>query len=847
MRLSPLYSGVYFYCLSFERIKYKMNHTNRNRVLGKVAGTALIAFTLLGGIAFPQGRAAATSLSAGKSGTGQVATSPAVPSDDSISLISPSTLTIPESDDYATQVLGDPWDMNNIEDIDMPLRFTAPTVSNGIWSATTTGSAQNAEQEVFFQYQNMQDVYNYVGEKSGANYPIQTGRYTHLRFRMYAQSAGPGAQTMVYWFLHPGDPAPCGDCSLPTFIHVEPGWHIYDVNLNAEPARWAQKGSVAGLRLDAPWNAFGNNIQFDWARLTPDAGTPVNIGWRTSGSSANVNLYLSTSADPQTANELQIASVPASQQSYNWTSTGMAPGVYYIHAQFGTAWDSSGPLTVNTAPVLQIDAPGPLSGEDFAYAQLGYGWDTSNANQFRLTEHVRNLTFGANYLEGSSSGLVGGHSDPSVTWTRANQGLAAADTSRYKYFNVKLWLQAPVEAPTSPWNAGPRFTYGPDADANHVQQTLAPIAPYNRWLPLTYDMSAVPATAPAVGFGAGWSGTMALLRFDPHEEDDATGTVYDLPFFRMGGAHLTSQPIAGAATLVRWHKYQGAGTVSLFYDTDNQGFDGQPIPGASAIPVDQGFFGWNTASLPNGANYYVYAVASDGLNTSMAYSLLPVNINHASPSTIFTDVPTNNPFANEINNLAVRGIINGYPQFDTTVLFKPGATASRAQLSKMVVLGAGGPIVNLPISSFADMPTDSPLFSYIETAVLRGIVSGYPCGGPGEPCNSDNRPYFRPNRNITRAQTAKMIIISRGWIAVTTGSPTFADVPASSPLYGYVEAAAQRGIIGGYACGGAGEPCDASNHPYFRPNNDVTRGQISKMLSGALGRLPGAPNASPTK
>ncbi len=744
--------------------------------------------------------------------------------------------------------------MNNLEDVDMPLRFTAPTVSDGIWSATTTGSAQNPEMEVFFQYQNMEGVYNYLGEKSGGNYPIQTSRYTHLRFRMYADSAGPNAQTMVWWFLRPGDAAPCSDCNLASFVHVEAGWHIYDVNLNQDPARWAQKGSVAGLRLDAPWNAYGNNIKFDWARLTPDGGTPLNIQWRTTrgsggGGSSNVTLYLSTSGDPQTGNEQQIVSVPAQAGGYSWTGTGMAPGVYYIHAQFGTAWASSGAITVNTAPVVQIDAPGPLSGEDYAYAQLGYGWEPGNAEQFRLTENVRNLSFGTDYLQGSSRGFVGGHSDPSVTWTRPNQGLAAIDTSRYKYFNVKLWLQAPSEAPASPWNAGPRITFSPDS--THIpEQTQVIVTPYDRWLPLTWDMAKVPMVpnaAPRDNYT--WAGQMSALRFDPHEEDDANGPPSDLPFFRMGGAHLMSQPMAGAATLIRWHKYQGSGSgrVSLFYDTDNQGFNGQPIPGASNIPVDQGFFGWNTANLPNGANYYVYALVNDGLNTSRYYSLLPLNINHASASTIFTDVPTNNPFANDINNLAVRGIINGYSQFDGTVLFKPGSTATRAQLSKMVVLGAGGSLVNPTNPSFADVPSSSPLYSFVETAVSRGIVSGYQCGGAGEACDGSNRPYFRPNNNVTRGQTAKMIVISRGWSQVTPGSSSFADVPTSSPLSGYVEGASEHGIIGGYACGGAGEPCQGGNRPYFRPNNDVTRGQISKMLSIALGPFTGAPNAAPAR
>ena len=42
----------------------------------------------------------------------------------------------------------------------------------------------------------------------------------------------------------------------------------------------------------------------------------------------------------------------------------------------------------------------------------------------------------------------------------------------------------------------------------------------------------------------------------------------------------------------------------------------------------------------------------------------------------------------------------------------------------------------------------------------RGIISGYACGGPGEPCNSQHRPYFRPGNNATRSQLGKIIYLT---------------------------------------------------------------------------------------
>jgi hypothetical protein len=41
-------------------------------------------------------------------------------------------------------------------------------------------------------------------------------------------------------------------------------------------------------------------------------------------------------------------------------------------------------------------------------------------------------------------------------------------------------------------------------------------------------------------------------------------------------------------------------------------------------------------------------------------------------------------------------------------------------------------------------------------------------------------------------------------------------------------------VLSGYPCGGEGEPCDDINRPYFRPYNEVTRGQASKIVANAF-------------
>jgi hypothetical protein len=58
--------------------------------------------------------------------------------------------------------------------------------------------------------------------------------------------------------------------------------------------------------------------------------------------------------------------------------------------------------------------------------------------------------------------------------------------------------------------------------------------------------------------------------------------------------------------------------------------------------------------------------------------------------------------------------------------------------------------------SFADVPPGSTFYTWIENLTSRQVMSGYPCGGPGEPC-ANNKPYFRSSANATRGQLAKIV------------------------------------------------------------------------------------------
>ncbi len=204
----------------------------------------------------------------------------------------------------------------------------------------------------------------------------------------------------------------------------------------------------------------------------------------------------------------------------------------------------------------------------------------------------------------------------------------------------------------------------------------------------------------------------------------------------------------------------------------------------------------------------------------------------------FTDVHPADYFYVPVQYLYCHGVISGYA--DNT--FRPYANTTRAQMVKIVVLGFGLPITTPAPGSytFADVQPNFPFFDVIETGAAANVVSGYTCGGPGEPCDGQHRPYFRPYNNVTRGQLSKIDTIAAGWQLINPADPTFTDVLPGSPFYTFVETAACHGVVSGYNCGGPGEPCDPQNRPYFRQYNDATRGQISKIVYQSITNPPGA-------
>jgi hypothetical protein len=191
--------------------------------------------------------------------------------------------------------------------------------------------------------------------------------------------------------------------------------------------------------------------------------------------------------------------------------------------------------------------------------------------------------------------------------------------------------------------------------------------------------------------------------------------------------------------------------VSLYWDTDAAGFDGNAI--VRDLDEDDGFgsYTWDTSGMDDGLVVYVYAVVSDSQNPqARVYAPGPVTIDHSTGPKIVdfgpsgVDIPLDRPvrvtFDAEMDRPSVEGAMSVSPSVagtyswaGTTVEYTPGGGWG-ADTTYTVTVGAaardiqGNPLGTDHMWSFrtedATVPTDPPR-ALITTPAEGAVVSGF--------------------------------------------------------------------------------------------------------------------------
>ncbi len=392
----------------------------------------------------------------------------------SLAVVTPgaSGVVLPELDEFATTVMGDPWDMNEPTDLAFyrwESSITNSQFSNGMYSGQMT-AGDGRERITLLTAGAPNNEAMRVG-KIGYTYPINADYYRYLTFRMYSSNTNCNSG-LIQWFAD--DSYSTASTGVSNGFLVPPtaaypctnqqsGWFIYTFDLKTIGIQQGSKtwsGTIRELLIHpfAGTGAAGATVKLDWARLTavdPRTARPYTIQWTGNGNGGPVTLYASPDNTTLDADDIVVATNQSARGGSFDFQTGVLPaGRYYSAASNsnGTAW-SSGPLTINAPPQVTITKPSMTSGQDYAAAETGKGWDMSDATDLDLNTSATGPTCVTNpsFSNGIFSATIpnpicpsgSAYADPKLYLGRMDRFPAGTldpivDTNKYRYLSYRL-------------------------------------------------------------------------------------------------------------------------------------------------------------------------------------------------------------------------------------------------------------------------------------------------------------------------------------------------------------------------------------------------------------------------
>lgn len=250
--------------------------------------------------------------------------------------------------------------------------------------------------------------------------------------------------------------------------------------------------------------------------------------------------------------------------------------------------------------------------------------------------------------------------------------------------------------------------------------------------------------------------------------------------------------------------------------TDTQG---KPLTGASFVLTDsRGREAYTATSNANGivrfpdvsnGTYTLleksapkgYVASDETYTLTVSDSRITMNGKDYAPVTFV------NRKAAELNRTDHLSFLSGY----ANGTFEPDRNMTRAEVTTMFarLLTEKMAADQTYSNTFSDVAKSHWAANYIGYMQQFGIITGYADGS------------FRPDASVTRAEFAA---IASRFEALTEGTKSFSDVPSSHWAAKYINFAATRGWVNGYADG------------TFRPNNSITRAEVAAVTCRLLER-----------
>ena len=568
---------------------------------------------------------------------------------------------VASANDFATNVLQDPWDMNQRTDVGWWLNSVDYPYA-GSWSSSSFGGGLftgvvNADPNLWLLETSFAGAAPYG--KFGINYPINADVYRFAAVRMSVPTSG---YILWQWTTNSIYDAPGIQIANP--VYTTPGWRYYIVDLptlGMLVGSQGWNGTKRSFKIDpAPDNEpAGGTVQIDWVRLVDNQpGLFRNITWTGTGP---VDIYLDSNNSP-TSDPNQTLGLLASNvagTSYSFYTGALAPGDYYVAIRrtgtTGAFSYSPGFYRVNEPATISVTSPSEEgSSDDFATVHLNNPWDMTSMSDM---DHMLNVQ-GAGIVtvpnaeteSGTPLGSITAFAaasttgefnpDPCTSFAKPAlfpfhsnvRGLTRRiDPQRYRILTAELGL--PNKARDVCNGSIVRIVWhvaGESQETYSDDIILSSRLGANVVAKLNFDMATVPIEPGSPG-QLGWVPGISLnpgimtFRIDPHEFANPTS-------FFIRRIKLAALDTAHTSFNVQWTTSKTGGTINVYYDTDKNPAT-KTLVNSTAANALNGSLSWNTSGLPDGAQYYVYVEHNDGTNVNGAYSKWPVVIDHTPAST----------------------------------------------------------------------------------------------------------------------------------------------------------------------------------------------------------------------
>lgn len=571
-----------------------------------------------------------------------------------------------ELNEFATVQMGDPWDMNEATDLSYyrsESQMTNSAFANGIYSARMTNG--NGGERITLLSAGAQNNAALRTGKIGYNFPINAGAYRYLTYRIYKSNANQNSG-LVQWYADDSYANASLGVSQSFTVPAGAGWHTIVVDLQSlgNPPQQGGKswsGTIRELLLKpfAGPGAANAEVKLDWARLTvenPNTARPYTLRWN--GGSGPFDLYASPGNKSLDANDILIAS-GVTGSSYQFQTGVLPAGDYYIAADDGStvSW-SSGALTINAMPDVEIVAPSMTSGEDYAADVVGNAWDmnqTSDLNDVLPAGWetcVSNPNFNGGIYSATLTGCStdGAYTDARfiISYLNPSGPDPAIDTDKFRYFSFRYY-QSGEQNVGEGWIA--RLGYWQQANGGLPGQDTVmsrDIIIHEGWNTYKIDLWASDLPDEASPSMRQWRDAAPnRLRFDPSELALALMPAE----IKLDWIMLTAMDEVARGDIYRiaYNGEPGA-SYTFYYDTDTNPGNGRTLIGASPfvqtavspqtisadsflyLPIVQNnaeecpansCYSWNTSSVSVGT-YYVCTEGDDGVNTLYRCSEAPL-------------------------------------------------------------------------------------------------------------------------------------------------------------------------------------------------------------------------------